>query len=410
MSIADATIRNALRLPLSKRYWGVVAARTALRLNWASMTALIASIVLLTGCTSPDSAQIDSASKPEVRSTEIRQEATSSEASRVLVVINRSSPASTEIGAYYRSRREIPRSNTVVIDVSTTEEISEGEYRSGIEDPVRKAIEELRGGIDYIVLTKGVPIRIQGRHGYSVDGHLSAMDTDIRPIEALEEEQIRRSANPYFGSERPFSRAEFGIYLVTRLDGFTVEDAKRLVDNSLAAEAHKGPFFFDAASNRNSGGYLRMQQSMFRAEQILRDAGFDASVNESAEFTNPGEPLAGYVSWGSNDSAFDRSTFRSLRFKPGAIAETFVSTSARTFQNVSGGQSLIGDLIEGGVTGVKGYVSEPYTFALALPEILFDRYTSGFNLAESFYAASLVVKWKDVVIGDPLCRPYRPSS
>jgi len=29
------------------------------------------------------------------------------------------------------------------------------------------------------------------------------------------------------------------------------------------------------------------------------------------------------------------------------------------------------------------------------------------NLAESFYAASLVAKWKDVVIGDPLCRPYR---
>ena len=37
---------------------------------------------------------------------------------------------------------------------------------------------------------------------------------------------------------------------------------------------------------------------------------------------------------------------------------------------------------------------------------LFDRYVSGFNLAESFYAASLVTYWKDIVIGDPLCRPY----
>jgi hypothetical protein len=28
------------------------------------------------------------------------------------------------------------------------------------------------------------------------------------------------------------------------------------------------------------------------------------------------------------------------------------------------------------------------------------------NLAEAFYAASPVIRWKDVVIGDPLCRPY----
>ncbi len=35
------------------------------------------------------------------------------------------------------------------------------------------------------------------------------------------------------------------------------------------------------------------------------------------------------------------------------------------------------DLIAQGVTGVKGYVSEPYTYALAKPEILFDRYLRG---------------------------------
>jgi hypothetical protein len=33
-----------------------------------------------------------------------------------------------------------------------------------------------------------------------------------------------------------------------------------------------------------------------------------------------------------------------------------------------------------------------------------DRYTSGFTLAESFYAASRFVGWEDVVIGDPLGR------
>ncbi len=63
-------------------------------------------------------------------------------------------------------------------------------------------------------------------------------------------------------------------------------------------------------------------------------------------------------------------------------------------------------MVSGGATGVKGYVSEPFTFALCRPDVLFDRYTRGFNLAESFYCASPVIKWKDIVLGDPLCAPY----
>jgi uncharacterized protein (TIGR03790 family) len=114
----------------------------------------------------------------------------------------------------------------------------------------------------------------------------------------------------------------------------------------------------------------------------------------------------GYASWGSNDGAFSLDAYRRLRFQPGSIAETFVSTSGRTFRRTSGGQSLVADLIEQGLTGVKAYVSEPFTVALAKPEILFDRYTSGYNLAESFYMASPLAGWKDIVVGDPLCRPY----
>jgi hypothetical protein len=55
-------------------------------------------------------------------------------------------------------------------------------------------------------------------------------------------------------------------------------------------------------------------------------------------------------------------------------------------------------------------MSEPFTFALCPGEILFDRYYGGFNLAEAFYAASPMVKWKDMVIGDPLCRPFKTGK
>jgi hypothetical protein len=59
------------------------------------------------------------------------------------------------------------------------------------------------------------------------------------------------------------------------------------------------------------------------------------------------------------------------------------------------------------VTGVKGYVAEPFSVALCPADILFDRYTAGYTLAESFYMAVPFLKWKDIVIGDPLCAPYR---
>ena len=99
--------------------------------------------------------------------------------------------------------------------------------------------------------------------------------------------------------------------------------------------------------------------------------------------------------------------YHSLRFAPGAVCETAVSTSARTFLPTQGGQSLIADLIAQGVTGAKGYTDEPLLQAVASPSILFDRYTRGWTLAESFYAASRFVGWEDIVIGDPLCRPWR---
>jgi uncharacterized protein (TIGR03790 family) len=236
------------------------------------------------------------------------------------------------------------------------------------------------------------------------------MNLGLTPIREPKPEQIRQSLNPYFNKDEAFSSEKFGMYLVTRLDGPSVATVKRLIDNSVAARPEKGPFFFDQAANRDSEGYKVLNDALKTASDLLARRGFKTALEQTGAFAAPTEPLAGYVSWGSNDANFDLAKYRRLRFLPGAIAETFVSTSARTFIPTDTGQSLITDLIAGGVTGVKGYVSEPYTFALARPEILFDRYTRGYTLAESFYMASLVTNWKDVVIGDPLCNPYRPKD
>jgi len=332
------------------------------------------------------------------------------QAKRVLLVINSSSAESREIGAYYRIKRQIPKENVVMISVSTTENVDQSEYQNGMLGPIQAAIKASRNTIDYIVLTSGTPIRLENDNGFSVDGHLATMNMAMSPIKELTAAEITRCRNPYYGSTEPFTSKKFNMYLVTRLIGYTIDDAKKLVDNSLAATSVDGPFFLDQASNRTEGGYGQLQMLMRRSYDNLRAKKMDVQLDETKEFILPARPLMGYVSWGSNDGAFNGDTYKKIQFLPGAICETFVSTSARTFRPTTGGQSLIADLIKSGVTGVKGYVSEPYTFALAQPDILFDRYVVGFNLADSFYAASPVIKWKDIVIGDPLCQPYAKKT
>jgi hypothetical protein len=111
------------------------------------------------------------------------------------------------------------------------------------------------------------------------------------------------------------------------------------------------------------------------------------------------------MSWGSNDHYQHLYTTHAIpnnTYAHGAIAETYVSTSARSFADPpSYGQSLIADLIREGVSGAKGYVYEPYSNAMAHAYLLYDRYTSGYNLAESYFMASLLISWMDVVVGDP---------
>lgn len=95
----------------------------------------------------------------------------------------------------------------------------------------------------------------------------------------------------------------------------------------------------------------------------------------------------------------------------GAVGETYVSTGGRSFRYLTRyGQSLVADLIKDGISGIKGYVYEPYLTAVAHPNILFERYTSGYSLAESFSMASEIsLSWMDVILGDPKVAPYNRS-
>jgi uncharacterized protein (TIGR03790 family) len=265
----------------------------------------------------------------------------------------------------------------------------------------------------------------------SLDSQLAALD--YKDLPGAVKIQITGSGatgfgwlNRYFDAHEPFTHAKFGGYIVTRLDGYTEADAKALI--SRAALAEKGlvngkilldvqPSFGlgDKASEpapikekiiRDEAPWHSYNADMLHAHDILSARGIPDELDLNPAFVGDRSDLLGYSSWGSNDPRFSAKAYQSLSFAPGSIADTAVSTSARTFLPTRGGQSLLTDLIAHGLTCGKGYTDEPLLQAIASPTILFDRYTSGWNMAESFSAASHFVGWEDVIVGDPLCAPY----
>lgn len=336
-------------------------------------------------------------------------------AHNVLVVWNRNAPESKQIAEAYLKARQVPFKNLLSVSMTTNEEVPTVSYKADLVDPIRDKIKDESLSIDFILLIRGIPIRLDNGMGYSVDAslmvdaHPSRKTNPMKPIDqnALTETEVRRCLNPYFQKKQKFSSDDFDMYLVTRLDGYTVADALALIDRSVAAKNVPGPFLLDSSPGKAAPGYVETDKRLSIARDLLKAKGLEPVYDASETYVGSNAPVMGYASWGSNDGSFKQSTYNSLKFLPGAICETFVSTSGRSFRPQTGGQSMIADLIFQGVTGVKGYVSEPFTLALAWADILFDRYTDGYNLAESFFMASPLLKWKDIVIGDPLCAPYK---
>lgn len=361
----------------------------------------------------------------------------------VLVVRNGDSPVSCRVADYYIAKRKIPREHLVTLklpdsSLSTAgETISLADYQAKVEKPIHAHLTEkkLTDKVQYIVLTRGVPIRVSadaqsGVNGHSVDSLLATLDIKDPIVVPLGPKENAGYAivNRYWRSGEPFSHAKYGGYLVTRLDGYTEADAKALVDRAVAPQpaqlnvlmdANREPVAEDVAKHPSSVmlpdgtankafsyTYKDFCADMVRASQVINGRpGLVVTMEQTDAFVGSDKPLTVYVSWGSNAGKnYKLATYQSLKFGPRSIVETAVSTSGRTFLPTEDGQSLIADLIRQGAAGAKGYVSEPYLFAIASPTVLLDLYTSGRNLAESYYAASRFIGWKDVVIGDPLCR------
>ena len=338
-------------------------------------------------------------------------------------------PDSLEIVHYYQIARRIPNKNLCAIRSSTKEVVTKEEYVRDIKTVIEAYLERtaLRNQIRYLVVTKGVPLKIidpmsnscrSTTSHRSIDGALCFLYSfSARKQNRTDGNGIGRFPNPYFNVDSEYTlRHRFQSfhyaskyplsYLVTRLDGYTVDDVKSMIDRSLNAyqpQRQKAlPIGYILDDHPKS-----IADRMPVSHRVLTQRGENVRYDETASHITINDGFVmGYTSYGIHAKMPDGYITNTLKFQyaNGALIMTYESFNAFGFR--SPGQhrhGQVAEFIHAGGTGGIGNVAEPCLSGIAHEYILYAAYAAGYPLADACYMSLPFLNWTSVVVGDPLC-------
>ena len=335
------------------------------------------------------------------------------EPSQVLILVNKDTPISSQIGRMYEKLRGIPAANILRLSLGTQRQITPEQYWSQAAPPIKKYL-EANSDIRCILTTSGVPYTIQAPDGKD-EG--AAFDSELAAI--LREQpgdRKRRQPNPLYldggnsyGINDP---RKLQMVFVVRLDGPDLKTITRMVEDAIAVEksGFEGPVFGDAQGFDAVTGYGYGDASVRSAMDRLSGAGFASKLDmKQASWKQPkggvGDQAAGaafYVGW------YDLLNFQDI-FGPqglarGSIAWHIASQECQNLWDPGGGWCA--NLMRRGAAVTLGPVREPYVWAFPQGDIFVEALLSGGTIAESYWMALPQVSWAMVVLGDPLYRPF----
>lgn len=373
----------------------------------------------------------------------LAEEAPSREAETTLVIFNSRDPESETLANYYAERRRIPRQQVIGLDCPTSEEISREDFSSTIEKPLRKIFEsngwwslrENAAGqkeaasnrIRFVALMRGMPLKIRTtippaapnkpppprpNGGDPVKSRDEAsVDSELATLGVFNDDNFGVVSNPYF---RRFVPALDGglppaMLLVCRLDATDAETVRRMIDDSLYAEQNGlyGWAYIDRRSIPESG-YREGDDWLQAAAAECWNNGVPVILDDVPEVFSAGFPVtkaALYYGWYTENIA---GAMTSASFERGAIAVHIHSFSAATMRNANA--RWCAPLLARGAAATLGNVYEPYLTLTAHLDVFNDRLLNGFTLAESGYMSLRALSWMNVIIGDPLYKPFAAAE
>jgi len=369
--------------------------------------------------------------------------------SEVVVVYNPREHGSEEIARHYANGRRVPEGQVLGLRMPVNEVVTRTQFTDEIERPIAQFLEAqnlwvLGGGtidgfndkpftqvtkvveskVRYLVLCRGVPLKIAGDPRLLENGgdqlrpelkrNEAAVDSELAclPMSRAAHRLSGPLRNPVYGLTNAAQiHPTNGVLMVSRLDGPTVEAAKQLVDKAREAETNGfwGRAYFDL---RNPGdpGMQQGEDWIRAASDVTRVLGFETVVDERSATFGRGFPMsqiAVYAGWYTEhvDGPFLASE---VEFMPGALAYHLHSFSAASLRTAD--RHWVGPLIAKGATISLGCVHEPYLGGTPDIGLLVTRlYYMGFSFGESAYAGQPVISWMTTVVGDPLFKPTRRS-
>jgi uncharacterized protein (TIGR03790 family) len=367
-------------------------------------------------------------------------------ADHLLVVYNAADPESKSLALYYARRRQIPAERVLALSCPTREEITRDEFEGTIHQPIVadllrhhwlerraetarlphgtvKVLAATRNDIWAIVLMRGVPLKIADAPSsqQSVESEpgltttAAAVDSELAllPVEGLPLGGF--VPNPFFdsynsGEVRAGPELAIHLVLVTRLDGPTASDVRRMIDDCLEAEKNRlaGEAVIDTRGftdpkNPYTTGDVWLRDS----RDLLADDGWSVVFDEEAQTlpaTSTVNQVALYLGWYTPNADGPWITPPD-RFVRGAIAYHVHSFSAATVRSTT--QNWVGPLIDHGADATMGCVYEPYLALTPHVEIFTRRLLDGDSFAEAAYACQPGLSWMITVVGDPLYQPFQ---
>jgi uncharacterized protein (TIGR03790 family) len=353
---------------------------------------------------------------------------------------------SRSVAEYYALSRGVPANQVIGLPVSTwTSSVNRPEFDDLIQGalihelktrglmefesrtvpatnglPSHIAYRCIRSKVRYLVLCWGLPYRINedakyiGTHLTNRPAHTirteAGVDSELALLPSAGSYDIPGALpNPYFGqTNAALFHPTNGVWLVSRLDGPSPALAKGLVDKAMQAEKHGlgGHAYIDLRDIR-TGGYKTGDDWITNAASASKRLGFSTYVDNRPDTLPPTFPLSqvglyfGWYAW-SADGPFARPE---VEFEPGAIAYHLHSFSAADPRSSTA--NWVGPFVAKGATLTLGCVAEPYLELTPNPHLLIEmlgilRFTAG----EAGIACQRSLSWQNVVIGDPLYRPF----
>ena len=336
------------------------------------------------------------------------------------MVYNEQSPLSKNAALRYAEVRRIPQENMVGLKLSP-QNLSRENYSRLVEQPLLKVAEERgwrlasavsRGGkkdIYALLLMPDCPLRVgripgtqkenpQLKSSATLDAELALLGARY-PLPGT-------ISNPSFEGSRRFCETPPAALSVCRIDAPDAETIMRMIEEPAQVE-RQGLWGWVVV---DSGGPYSMGDNWIREVAALAQRAWQPLFHESSRKTLAKDfpmmqGVAAYFGWYAYpaNGPFAATAPSSFRFLPGSIAFHLHSFSCSSIKDA---KTWGGALLTRGAAITAGNADEPYLHATIHPDIFYNRLLRGYTVAEAALQASPYLSWQNLVLGDPLYRPF----